>query len=133
MQLEEKRVPYKVEKINLSCYGDRTRSFLDKARRGELPAIEIDGKINSGNVNSVELCKLLEMVFPQRPLLPPQGSDSDLFCQQQFLAHGFSICGRVTPQATKYTFFRTWTLLRKNSQGIRKVHSFLAKILVSLW
>jgi glutathione S-transferase len=28
MQLEEKRIPYKVEKVNMRCYGEKPRSFM---------------------------------------------------------------------------------------------------------
>lgn len=30
MQLEEKRIPYTIEKINMRCYGDKPASFLSK-------------------------------------------------------------------------------------------------------
>jgi len=30
MQLEEKRIPYIIEKINMRCYGDKPPSFLAK-------------------------------------------------------------------------------------------------------
>lgn len=30
MQLEEKRIPYVMEKINMRCYGDKPASFLSK-------------------------------------------------------------------------------------------------------
>jgi glutathione S-transferase len=29
-QLEEKRIPYTIEKINMRCYGDKPASFLSK-------------------------------------------------------------------------------------------------------
>ena len=48
MQLEEKRIPYRVEKINMHCYGKKKASFLKKTPRGLLPAIEIDGAFHVG-------------------------------------------------------------------------------------
>jgi hypothetical protein len=30
LQLEEKRIPYTIEKINMRCYGDKPSSFLAK-------------------------------------------------------------------------------------------------------
>ncbi|KAJ8609613.1 hypothetical protein CTAYLR_006273 [Chrysophaeum taylorii] len=45
MLLEEKRVPYRIEKINMACYGDKPRSFFDAQPSGTLPAAEIDGSV----------------------------------------------------------------------------------------
>ena len=45
MQLEEKRIPYRVEKINMRCYGDKKRSFTAKVPSGMLPVMEIDGRL----------------------------------------------------------------------------------------
>ena len=45
LQLEEKRIPYTVEKINMNCYGDKPRSFLAINPMGLLPALELDGKV----------------------------------------------------------------------------------------
>lgn len=41
--LEEKRVPYKVVKINMRSYGDKPPEYLRKVPNGLLPALEIDG------------------------------------------------------------------------------------------
>jgi glutathione S-transferase len=30
LQLEEKRIPYTIEKINMRCYGDKPPSFMAK-------------------------------------------------------------------------------------------------------
>jgi len=43
--LEYKRIPYRVKKINMFCYGQKESWFLDKVRSGKLPAIEFKGKI----------------------------------------------------------------------------------------
>ncbi len=43
--LELKQIPYKIEKINMFCYGKKEPWFLEKVRSGKLPAIELDGKI----------------------------------------------------------------------------------------
>ena len=34
LQLEEKRIPYRVEKINMRCYGDKPREFMAKVGGG---------------------------------------------------------------------------------------------------
>ena len=41
--LEEKRIPYTVEKINMRCYGDKPQSFLKNVPSGMLPVVVIDG------------------------------------------------------------------------------------------
>lgn len=38
MQLEEKRIPYEIEKINMRCYGDKPASFMAKVREGTTEA-----------------------------------------------------------------------------------------------
>ena len=43
--LELKQIPYKIEKINMFCYGKKEPWFLEKVRSGKLPAIELDGRI----------------------------------------------------------------------------------------
>ncbi|CAD7697329.1 unnamed protein product [Ostreobium quekettii] len=72
MQLEEKRIPYVLEKINMRCYGEKPESFLRITSAGLLPVMEFDGKVVT---ESIEIAKLLEREFPETPLLPPEGSD----------------------------------------------------------
>ncbi len=43
--LEYKRIPYRVKKINMFCYGQKESWFLHKVRSGKLPAIEFNGQI----------------------------------------------------------------------------------------
>ena len=42
--LEEKEIPYRVEKINMRSYGDKPAAFLARVPNGLLPAIEINGQ-----------------------------------------------------------------------------------------
>jgi len=46
LQLEEKRVPYRIEKINMRCYGDKPAAFLSKVPSGLLPVLEVDGQVS---------------------------------------------------------------------------------------
>jgi len=43
--LEFKKIPYRIRKINMFCYGRKEAWFLDKVRSGKLPAIEFKGQI----------------------------------------------------------------------------------------
>jgi hypothetical protein len=36
MTLEEKRIPYRIEKVNMRCYGDKTREFLSLQPNGNI-------------------------------------------------------------------------------------------------
>ena len=45
MQLEEKQIPYIIEKINMRCYGDKPESFYEKTSSGLLPVMEFEGKV----------------------------------------------------------------------------------------
>lgn len=71
LQLEEKQIPYIMEKINMRCYGDKPKSFLSKVPSGLLPVMEIDGRVVT---ESVYIMNLLEELFPDRPLMPPKGT-----------------------------------------------------------
>ena len=43
--LEYKRIPYRVKKINMFCYGQKEGWFLNKVKSGKLPAIEFKGQV----------------------------------------------------------------------------------------
>ena len=51
--LEFKRIPYRVKKINMFCYGQKESWFLDKVRSGKLPAIEFKGKVITESDNII--------------------------------------------------------------------------------
>ena len=43
--LEEKKLPYKVEKVTMFCYGEKEAWYKRKVPSGMLPALELDGQI----------------------------------------------------------------------------------------
>lgn len=43
--LEEQETAYKVEKVNMACYGDKPREFLRLQPSGTLPAAVFDGRV----------------------------------------------------------------------------------------
>jgi glutathione S-transferase len=43
--LEEKRIPYRVAKVTMFCYGTKESWYKQKVPSGMLPALELDGKI----------------------------------------------------------------------------------------
>ena len=51
--LEFKRIPYRVKKINMFCYGQKETWFLDKVRSGKLPAIEFKGQVITESDNII--------------------------------------------------------------------------------
>ncbi len=51
--LEFKRIPYKVTKINMYCYGQKEKWYLNKVSSGKLPAIELNGKIITESDNII--------------------------------------------------------------------------------
>mmetsp|Transcript_4092 Transcript_4092/g.11947 ORF Transcript_4092/g.11947 Transcript_4092/m.11947 type:complete len:536 (-) Transcript_4092:48-1655(-) len=69
MLLEEKRIPFRVEKINMRSYGPKPRSFLDKVPNGLLPAIELDGQLMT---DSQRIMMTLENTFTE-PQYEPEG------------------------------------------------------------
>lgn len=72
MQLEEKRIPYSVEKINMRCYGEKPAWFTRMVPSGLLPVLQVDGRVVT---ESMEIMFLIESQFPEdNPLLPAEGS-----------------------------------------------------------
>jgi len=71
LQLEQKQVPYKVIKVNMNCYGAKSKEFLKLTPRGLLPAVEIDGEFFT---ESSRIMSLIEDYFPERPLTPAGNS-----------------------------------------------------------
>jgi glutathione S-transferase len=71
MQLEEKRIPYRIDKINMRCYGDKKPEFTKKVPSGILPALELDGALLT---ESAVIADALEKAFPEIPLLPADGT-----------------------------------------------------------
>ncbi len=43
--LEEKQIPYRIEKVTMFCYGKKESWYKRKVPSGMLPAIELDGRI----------------------------------------------------------------------------------------
>lgn len=69
--LEEKRIPYKVQKINMRSYGDKPADFLRMVPNGLLPAIMLDGNLQT---DSLPIMLNLERTFTgrgHRQMWPP--------------------------------------------------------------
>jgi glutathione S-transferase len=58
--LEEKQIPYRVEKVTMFCYGEKESWYKRKVPSGMLPAIELDGQIIK---ESDDILIALEKVF----------------------------------------------------------------------
>lgn len=43
--LEEKQIPYQIEKVTMFCYGEKESWYKRKVPSGMLPALELDGRI----------------------------------------------------------------------------------------
>jgi glutathione S-transferase len=83
LTLEEKRIPYKVEKINMRCYGDKPASFTKIQPGGQIPVAIIDG-VTYGQSN--DILWALESKFPDSKSLKPASSSSQISDQaQQYL------------------------------------------------
>ena len=68
LQLEEKRIPYKVIKVPLRCYGDKPASFRAVNPSGGLPVATINGKTMA---ESNDIIYTLESLYPSNnPLIP---------------------------------------------------------------
>ncbi|MEO1429622.1 MAG: glutathione S-transferase family protein [Cyanobacteria bacterium J06633_8] len=58
--LEEKQIPYRIEKVTMFCYGKKESWYKRKVPSGMLPAIELDGRIIT---ESDDILIALEKVF----------------------------------------------------------------------
>jgi glutathione S-transferase len=58
--LEEKQIPYRIEKVTMFCYGEKEIWYKRKVPSGMLPAIELDGRIIQ---ESDDILLALEKVF----------------------------------------------------------------------
>ncbi len=43
--LEEKRIPYRIKKVSMRCYGEKERWYTQRVPSGMLPALELDGRL----------------------------------------------------------------------------------------
>ncbi len=58
--LEEKRIPYRVKKVTMFCYGEKENWYKQKVRSGMLPALELDGRLIT---ESDDILEALEEAF----------------------------------------------------------------------
>ena len=58
--LEEKQIPYRIQKVTMFCYGKKESWYKQKVPSGMLPAVELDGKIIT---ESDDILMALEQVF----------------------------------------------------------------------
>jgi glutathione S-transferase len=58
--LEEKQIPYRIEKVTMFCYGEKESWYKRKVPSGMLPAIELDGRLIT---ESDDILMALEQVF----------------------------------------------------------------------
>jgi glutathione S-transferase len=58
--LEEKQIPYRIEKVTMFCYGEKENWYKQKVPSGMLPAIALDGRIIT---ESDDILIALEQVF----------------------------------------------------------------------
>ncbi len=62
--LEEKQIPYRIEKVTMFCYGEKESWYKRKVPSGMLPALELDGRLIT---ESDDILLALERAF--KPLV----------------------------------------------------------------
>jgi glutathione S-transferase len=75
--LEEKKIPYQVQKVNMRSYGDKPAEFLRIVPNGLLPAISLDGRIQT---DSLPIMMNLDKTFAaprHRSMWPQEGTSED--------------------------------------------------------
>jgi glutathione S-transferase len=108
LALETKRIPYRVEKINMRCYGDKPASFMRIQPGGQIPVAEINGRVYG---QSNDILQALEDHFPnsQKSLLPPANFQSQAQMlygleRELFSAWMFWLTGRSGAARAKQEF-----------------------------
>lgn len=75
--LEEKQIPYVVEKINMRSYGDKPKEFLQLVPNGLLPAIKLNGQVQT---DSLQIMMTLEATYQgahHRRMWPSESSSPE--------------------------------------------------------
>ena len=68
LALEEKRVPYAIEKVNMNCYGEKPEWFWQMQPSGGIPVAKVDGQVVR---ESNDIMMAIEGLYAdQRPMLP---------------------------------------------------------------
>eukprot|EP00562_Extubocellulus_spinifer_P013481 CAMPEP_0178539320 /NCGR_PEP_ID=MMETSP0697-20121206/440_1 /TAXON_ID=265572 /ORGANISM="Extubocellulus spinifer, Strain CCMP396" /LENGTH=583 /DNA_ID=CAMNT_0020171601 /DNA_START=32 /DNA_END=1783 /DNA_ORIENTATION=- len=80
MCLEEKRIPYRVEKINMRCYGEKPASFARMQPSGAIPVAKIDGVVYN---QSNDIIFSLEQIFAdEKKSLSPKSEEEKTRAQR---------------------------------------------------
>jgi len=58
--LEEKQIPYRIDKVTMFCYGEKERWYKQRVPSGMLPALELDGRLIT---ESDDILTALERAF----------------------------------------------------------------------
>jgi len=74
LTLEEKRVPYTIEKVNMNCYGEKPPWFWAMQPSGGIPVAKVDGQVIR---ESNDIIMAVERAFPEHPLLPSEDSEPE--------------------------------------------------------
>mmetsp|Transcript_104048 Transcript_104048/g.333546 ORF Transcript_104048/g.333546 Transcript_104048/m.333546 type:complete len:692 (+) Transcript_104048:90-2165(+) len=79
LYLEEKSIPYRLEKGNLKCYGERASWVLEVNPKGSMPVVVLEGPLADGTLlpqgqgkvltESKDIILELEAEFPDPPLM----------------------------------------------------------------
>ena len=105
MTLEEKQINYKIEFVNMRCYGDKTKQFLQIQPNGNIPVAIID---NQTYRQSNDILQVLETNFPNHKSLLP----NDDQVEQNRRAKSLMQLERQLFGAWMY-----WLTSKDNSQG----------------
>ena len=108
--LEEKKIPYKIEKINMRSYGDKPIEFLRKVPNGLLPAIILDGVMQT---DSLPIMLNLDRTFTgpdHKPMMP--AADTTEYQRAQKLMR------------LERTLFSSWCTLVFRPSTARDIRSF---------
>lgn len=91
--LEEKQIPYRIEKVTMFCYGQKERWYKQKVPSGMLPAVELKGRLITESDDILlaleEEFGPLEFSMGDRQVLPLRQLERILFQA--------GVCGSVVP------------------------------------
>merc|ERR1712151_388953 len=121
--LEEKRIPYRVKRVNMRCYGEKPLEFRMIQPSGNIPVAEIDGKLYT---QSNDIIGALEQSFPEYKSVSPTTPKARELLQlerQLFSAWMYWLTGSGSRSQTTFeTVLKTveYELGQQNSQPSSK-------------
>mmetsp|Transcript_25206 Transcript_25206/g.38993 ORF Transcript_25206/g.38993 Transcript_25206/m.38993 type:complete len:543 (+) Transcript_25206:77-1705(+) len=132
LTLEEKRIPYRIEKVNMRCYGDKPASFTRLQPSGNIPVAIVDGQVYG---QSNDILYVLEESFNQDGYKSLRPKDADRMRaqgllrleRQIFSAWMYWLTGSRDPERYRQEFIEVLNVVENELASSKGGDFFLGK------